>query len=225
VDVDVFRPPTEAERAAIRGELGWPQDVLICLFLGRLSREKGLLDLIDAWELVRHPGAVLMVVGPDVPGHALDAGAEARERVARRALDGRVFFHGPTTEPAPVFRAADVYVQPSHWEAAPFAVIEAMATGLPIVASRVGGMAEYLIEGANARLVSPQDPPALAAALEAILGDATARRDLGVHARQTAVKEFSEAVVCARYAQLFRELAVRGSRLQPPRNAVRSSRL
>lgn len=215
VDVRRFRPSDAHERNAIRRDLGWPVDRPICLFMARLSVEKGLLDLVEAWRHVSQAGALLQVVGPDMPGHHLDAGGQARALTARLGLESRVSFHGPTSDAPRVLRAADVFAHPSHWEAAPFAVIEAMATGLPIVATSVGGMGEYLTDGRNALFCPPRAPSDLARQIDRLLGDAALARRLGDEARRDALRDFDEAVVCERYERLLLE-AARQARPQPP---------
>jgi glycosyltransferase involved in cell wall biosynthesis len=210
VDTTRFRPPIEGEAAALRAELDWPIDRTIVLFLARLSREKGLMDLLDAWWRLSPREAQLDVAGPDMPGHPFDVGAAGRAWVAERRLGDSIRFVGPTSTPERLLRAADVVVQPSHWEAAPFGVIEAIASGRPVVATAVGGMAEYLVDGENALLCPPQSPSDLTAALARLLPDRGLQRRLGAAGRDLAEREFDERIVCARYASLFESVA--GSR-------------
>ena len=132
VDTRRFRPAADGERAALRQDMGWPIEPVICLFLARLSREKGLLDLLAAWKLLGASGTLLYVVGPDMPEHPFDAGPAAREYVRQHGLDSSVRFLGPTSEPERVLRAADVLVQPSHWEGAPFGVVEAIWAAIAV---------------------------------------------------------------------------------------------
>jgi glycosyltransferase involved in cell wall biosynthesis len=206
IDTTRFRPPAPGERDRLRAAIGWPADRLICLYLARLSREKGLLDLLAAWNIVQSQGPLLFVAGPDMDGHDFNVGPAARQLVEERGLSDSVRFLGPTSQPDQFLRAADVMIQPSHWEAAPFATIEAMASGLPVVTTRVGGMAEYIVDGVNGLLAPPHNPPELAAALRRVLTDSGLRQRLGLAARDTAVREFDEQVVCGRYAALFRTL-------------------
>ena len=207
VDVQRFRPSEPAERAQLREKWGWPTDRVICLFLARLSLEKGLMDLLSAWRGLADETALLCVAGPDMEGHSFNVGPTARAFMDEHKMQGRVRFLGATGEPERLLRAADLLVQPSHWEAAPFGVIEAMASGLPVVATRVGGMAEYLTDGVNALMCEPRDPEGLARQLRRMIGDAGLRRRLGDAGHATAVRDFDQAVVCARYADLFASLA------------------
>ena len=137
VDLVRFHPAVPGEARRLRTDLGWPTDRPIVLFVGRLSIEKGVLDLLEAWRLVARGDALLVLVGPDMPAHPWDAGRKARAYVARHALEDCVRFAGPAPETAHLYRAADLFVQPSHFEAFGLSAIEAMASGVPVLASNV----------------------------------------------------------------------------------------
>jgi glycosyltransferase involved in cell wall biosynthesis len=206
VDIDRFRPATVTERTAARERLGLPADRPIVMFLGRLGVEKGVLDLLEAWRLVTHPSAVLAVVGPDMEGHHLDAGPAARAFVAREGLVSRVRFLGGTHDPAATLWAADLFVQPSHYEAFGISLIEAMATGLPVVASGVGGMQDYLVDGENAVISGAHAPQRLARDIDRLLRDDGWRARLGAASRRTIEERFTEDAIGQSYAALFEGL-------------------
>ncbi|HMB81473.1 MAG TPA: glycosyltransferase family 4 protein, partial [Vicinamibacterales bacterium] len=113
IDMTHFRPAEPGERDRIRTDLGLPTDRVICLFVGRLSREKGVLELLEAWRLLRPPDALLVMAGPDMTGHPWDSGASGRAFVERHDLLGSIRFVGPLADVAPLVRAADLVVQPS----------------------------------------------------------------------------------------------------------------
>jgi glycosyltransferase involved in cell wall biosynthesis len=206
VDLTRFGLPADHERERTRESAGWPDDALVCLYVGRLSREKGVIELLEAWRAVRHPTALLVLVGPDMPGHPLDVGPLARQHVAEHGLGSRVRFHGAVQDVAPLLRATDLYVQPSHYEAFSNAVIEAMASGLPVVASRVGGMLDCIVDEENGLLTTPRDPADLARALQRVVDDAALRARLGQHARETVVRDFDEVKIFQKFAALFATL-------------------
>ncbi len=203
VDLERFRPPLPNERERIRSDLGWPVDRRIVLFVGRLSVEKGVMDLLDAWRLADRRDALLVLVGPDMPGHRWDAGARGRAFVAAHALGDRVRFEGPTADPAPFYRGADALVQPSHFEALGNTAIEAMASGLPVVTSGVGGLADFCVDGQNALLHEPRSPESLARAVGRLLDDAPLRARLAETARHTAADRFELCALLDRYARLI----------------------
>jgi glycosyltransferase involved in cell wall biosynthesis len=209
VDVQRFRPPVAGERETIRRRLGWPLDRLVVLFVGRLSREKGVMDLLDAWRFVNDrrrsedPRCALALVGPDMPGHPWDCGGPGRAFVEVHGLGDSVRFEGPSSDPAPFYRAADVFVQPSHFEALGNTAIEAMASGLPVVASGVGGLADFCVDGENALVHAPRSPESIASAIERMLDDAPLRARLGDAARRTAVERFEAGALLDEYASLI----------------------
>ena len=205
VSLDKFRPATPGESRRLRGELGWPTDKIVCLFLGRLGKEKGVLDLLDAWRRINRERALLVLVGPDMAGHSLDAGPEARAYAARHRLKDRVRFQGGTDRPERAMQAADVFVAPSRGEEFGVVRAEAMACGLPVVVSRIGGMVEYLTHRKNALLCEPGQPEELAALLRQIIDDASLRTALGRVARATAERYFDADFSAARIADVLRE--------------------
>jgi glycosyltransferase involved in cell wall biosynthesis len=209
VDLTQFHPPGPDDVARIRRALGWPADRRIALFVGRLSVEKGAMDLVEAWEFASRPEALLVLVGPDMPGHPWDAGGPARAYVAAHGLGDRVRFEGPASDTSAFYRAADLFVQPSHFEAFGSSALEAMASGLPIVSSGVGGLGDFLHDGQNALLHEPRSPASLGAALRRLLDDASLRERLATAAYLTA-QGFEQNALLDQYARLI-ESAV-GSR-------------
>jgi glycosyltransferase involved in cell wall biosynthesis len=212
VNVESYRVATAEEKAHVRREEGWPDAAFLCLYVGRLSLEKGVMELLAAWRDVGLERRLLVLIGPDMPGHALDAGRQAREYIATQGLDHHVVIPGESSDVARLLRAADAYVQPSHYEAFSNSLIEAMATGLPVIASNVGGMRECVVHEESGLLCRPQSPSELTGALTGLIGDPGLRARLGARARQTVIDHFSEATVFRRFAALFVATARRKSR-------------
>jgi glycogen(starch) synthase len=159
--------PSAVEVPERVGEPAEPPEVL---FVGRLSPEKGILDLVQAVN-----GTTLVVAG-DGP---------LRSRVPN-AL-GFV----PHDELGPLYERAAVVAVPSHREGFGVACAEAMAHGRPVVASAVGGLLDLVVDGETGLLVPPRDVPALRAALERLVGDAELRRRLGEAGRERVRERFS----------------------------------
>jgi glycosyltransferase involved in cell wall biosynthesis len=207
IDMTHFRPAEPGERDRLRRELGLPLDRVIGLFVGRLSREKGLLDLLEAWRILQPTDALLAVAGPDMTGHAWDAGAPGRAFVETHGLQDTVRFVGPLADVAPMIKASDLVVQPSHFEALGLSAIEALACGVPVVASAVGGLLDFVVDGENGRLSPPQNPAALAACIGPLLTDADARGRLAARARSSVLEDYDELTVFGRMRALFDRLA------------------
>lgn len=170
--------PTEAESRALRQSLGISSSEHIVISVGRLSREKGHADLIQAFGALsadsKYSACRLLLVG--------DGGERAR--LIRQAADlgDRVIFAGHQSDPWPYFCIADIFVLPSHTEGSPLVLFEAMAAGLPIVATAVGGIPETVSDGISARLISPGDVGSLAGAVSELLSDSRRAEALGAAA-------------------------------------------
>jgi teichuronic acid biosynthesis glycosyltransferase TuaC len=152
VDSQLFHP---RDRASARTELGLP-DGPLALYVGNLKREKGVLDLISAWGGVSVPGATLAIVG----------GGPARDELSSALPDGvRLAGPQPLASIPTWLAACDVLVLPSHAEGTPNVVLEALACGRRVVATRVGGIPDLIDRPELGALVEPRDPTALGVAL------------------------------------------------------------
>jgi glycosyltransferase involved in cell wall biosynthesis len=173
--------------------------------VGRLASPKDPLALIGALADVGSPFRVLVVGdGPD------RAGVEAAAR--RLGLDAAVEFAGERRDVAALLAGADVFVLASRSEGAPLSILEAMAAGLPVVASNVGGVGELVVDGETGLLVPPRDPAALTEALERLLADPALRRRLGAAGRRRALERFDLEAFRRAHVELYeRELARRGA--------------
>lgn len=172
------------------------------LFLGRLDRQKGVDTLIQAWAEVSNclPQARLAIGGAGPEETNLQA------LVAAAGLGDRVRFLGVVPDPERYLREAAAFVLPSWFEGIPNALLEAMASGVPCIATAIPGTMDVATDGEEALLVSPGDPPALAAALRRILTDDEAAARLAVSARRRVVAEFSLDALATRYEQLYLEM-------------------
>jgi glycosyltransferase involved in cell wall biosynthesis len=115
-------------------------------------------------------------------------------------------FYGTSEEVPQLLRGADIFVQPSHYEAFGLSVIEAMASGLPVIATRVGGMRDYLVDGENALLCDPMSPPDIARQINKLLGNVGFRNRLGNNGRNTVIRDFAESVVFGKFVHLFMDI-------------------
>jgi glycogen(starch) synthase len=174
------------------------------VFLGRLVASKGVGTLIEAVARLRTPGVQVVLVG-DGP-----ARGEVEAAVRRLGLDDRVHVTGfvPHHRTPAVLAAADLLVLPSVYEELGTVLVEALQVGLPAVASRVGGIPEVVADGRNGLLVPPGDAPALAAAIDAVLGDPALAARLAAGARERAPEHDWERVADEVRA-LYEEVAPR----------------
>jgi starch synthase len=171
------------------------------LFVGRLAANKGLHTLLDAWRAMPED-ATLLVAGD---GHLA---RELRERAAREGLGDRVRLLGAVSdeELRQAYAAADVFVLPSEYEAFGIVLLEAMAAGKPVVATRVGGMPEVVEEGRTGLLVPYGDAPALATAMGEVLGDPKRARAMGEAGRDRVQAGFTWDAVVTKVERLYEGL-------------------
>ena len=189
IDTSRFRPVNDAERIALRKALGWPQDRQVVLFVGFFSRDKRPDLLFRAWRLldpVTRPQ--LVFVGAKGTGYyEIDdaLGATIRRDALASGVADHLTFVNPTNDVERCFRAADLFVLPSVREAHPLALLEAMACGLPVIATRLPGATDAIVDhGLTGKLFAPDDEQALAGALRELLADPAAGRAMGERARE-----------------------------------------
>jgi len=196
-DPAVFHPPDgDGSRHAIRASLGTPGDRTVILTAGRLVAEKGYRELVEA---MRGVDAELWAVGPRLKSdHA--AGIEDVVNAAENDPDlrERIRFLGYRSDMPELLRAADIFTLPSHREGMPRSVIEAMLTGLPVVATNIRGTREEVVDGETGLLVPVRDIAALAGALNSLVADAARRAELGQAGLARARAHFVEDMVIER---------------------------
>ncbi|MCC6421741.1 MAG: glycosyltransferase family 4 protein [Gemmataceae bacterium] len=162
------------------------------LLLAKMDEWKGIDDLLAACTILRSQGSALEMTLAGPPGTAGDADG-LRAKISARGLAGMVRYVGVVRGEAKnhLLRWADAYVQPSHHEGMPLALLEGLAYGLPAVATCVGAVPEVVSPGREGLIVDPRDPSALAAAMASLAGDPGLRARCGDAARETAVARFS----------------------------------
>ncbi len=164
--------------------------------LARLVPQKGLEVLLDAFARLASPAR--LVIAGDGP---LRAALE--RRAAALDLAGRVRLLGPRADAAAVMAALDLFVLPSRWEGFGLVLLEAMAAGRPVVASRVSAIPEVVADGETALLVPPGDAAALAAAMQALLDDPARRQAMGAAGRRRVAERFAPAAMVAATLDLY----------------------
>ncbi len=174
----------------------------IILSVARLAPDKDHPTLIRAFKLVAmdHPRAQLWLMGdgPEAAG--------LHQLVAEYRLANKIRFIPGQDDIRPFLQQAAVFVLSSFYEALPNVILEAMAAGLPVVATQVGGVSELVIPGRTGWLVPPRDPSALAAALKHLLTDAATRQAFGLAGQHRAARNFSLRAMVAQHEKLLQEL-------------------
>jgi glycosyltransferase involved in cell wall biosynthesis len=166
-----------------------------------LAPEKGLDTLVDAWAIVAKevPEARLTLIGEGPERTSLET------RVERLGLAGLVELPGSSSDPSGVLRESDLFVLPSREEGMSIALLEAMALGIPSVASAIPGNRALLVDGVHGRLAPPDDPPGLARVLLEHRLDPGAG-SMAASARRRVSEDYSIAAVARRHLELFARL-------------------
>ncbi|WP_435015366.1 glycosyltransferase family 4 protein [Tundrisphaera sp. TA3] len=171
-------------------------------FVGRLAPEKGLDVLIRAWPLVllKRPEARLTLIGEGPERVGLEA------EIARLGLGPHIALTGASDDPASILRHCDLFVLPSREEGMSIALLEAMALGLPLVASAIPGNRALVTDRVHGRLARPDDPEDLARAMLERWADPEGSMAMAEAARLRAIQQYSIAAVAERHLDLFRSV-------------------
>lgn len=209
VDLDLFDVP--------RGPRPHPLEPVRCLAVARLIQRKGIQPLLQAWTLLER-GRFRLEIAGDGPLSAYYRGLAEELGIA-----GEVDFLGPLArdELAERYRAADLFTLVPFDEAFGNVYAEALASGLPIVGSAVGGIPELVDDGENGLLVPPGDPAATAGAIRRLADDPDLRRKMSAANRARAEKTLSWDHMAQQYVDLYRRLAARIPASRPGRQPRR----
>ena len=200
--IDAAELPAPGDRRRARAKLDLDDDALVVATVARLDPVKDFQSLLEAFALVRQvvPRARLLVVGDG------SERAELETRAARPDLAGAVNFLGLRSDVRAILPAADLYVNSSISEGVSITILEAMAAGVPVVATSAGGTPEVLAEGGAGVLVPVRNPFRLAQAIIALAADPAARARLATLGRRRVESSFTIQRMVAEYAQLYHRL-------------------
>jgi D-inositol-3-phosphate glycosyltransferase len=211
VDIEQFRP---GSKDVARAELGL-EDEHVILFVGRIEPLKGVDILINAAAIIESDvDCTVLIVGGDTSSRAQ---VEKLRSLAReKGIEKRVTFVGAVDhEKLPLYyNAADVCVVPSHYESFGLVAVEAMASGLPVVASRVGGMTDTVKHGETGYLIPWLCPEPFAERIELLLENEPLRRNLG-EAGRLAIDRYRWENVAGAILDLYNELTGASNELLP----------
>jgi glycosyltransferase involved in cell wall biosynthesis/peptidoglycan/xylan/chitin deacetylase (PgdA/CDA1 family) len=204
IAVESFSDLTAEHARRLRTQLGVGCDSRMILAVGRLSAEKGHACLVEAFADLcsNHPEheARLVIVGdgPERP--------RLRQTADSLGIGERLILTGHVADPRPYYLAADVMILPSLVEGSPNVLLEAMTGGVPIIASRVGGVPEMIIDDVNGLLVDAKDPRSLSSTMHRVLSDAVLSRKLAANARSVAATSYAPAERARILTELYTEI-------------------
>lgn len=196
VDMEMFNPHrfSQADRRATRAKWNIPENAKVLGIIGRLVREKGYFELFDAARMLadRFPDFRLMVIGDALASDHDDSTAALQKHLDALKLRDRVVFTGQRTDIPELLQACDVYTLPSWREGMPRSIIEAMAMGLPCVATNIRGCREEIVHGETGYIVPVRDAQALAQRGGQLLSDPELARQMGEAGLQRARQLYDE---------------------------------
>jgi glycosyltransferase involved in cell wall biosynthesis len=207
VDTLKFRPISAFERNGLRQKLMIPNKRIIISYVGRLVSYKGLPLLLRVAETIQStfPEVGFVLVGSGgVDMHNCEA--ELKLFVKAKGLEESVCFSGEVGNVHEYLQASDIFVFPSQEDAFPLALVEAMACGLPVISTPVGGIKEIITDRENGLLVKARDFQQLHEAISALLRDPKLSASLGTAAVKTVRERYSAGIIIQKYCELFRRV-------------------
>lgn len=192
------------DRLNYREKLNIKEDAIVYLFVGRLVSEKGILELLEAFNKMKknYGKAVLVVVG--------DTSGSEREQLFNYKEMKDIHFLGSRKDVNALLYMSDLFVLPSHREGLPRSIIEAMAMQKPIIATDIRGCREEVFEDVNGKLVTPKNTQHLFEAMVTLYESSDMRNHYGENSRNIAIAHFNEAKVLAKQLSLMNELPIKG---------------
>ena len=197
VDLSKFKPDSEA-RLAIRKQLEIEDNKLVFLFIGRLNIDKGVLDLAQAFSQINNEKLHMLFVGPDEQNMQAEINNLQKN-------NNNIHFIGYTDMPEVFMAAADVLCLPSYREGFGSVLIEAAAVGLPVIASRIYGITDAVIDHETGLLHEPHDINAIQSLIERIAEDEALRTKLGQQARARAIRDFSSELITQAWVDFYQD--------------------
>lgn len=198
--VDTQKYRQTVDKRFVRNHLGLAADTRLIALVATLKEQKGHRYLIEALTSIvpQHPDVHVLFIG-DGPLRG-----ELQLQVERLHLDGHIHFLGSRRDVPELLAASDLFVLPSLWEGLAMALLEAMATGLPVVASEVSGTVQVITPSESGILVPPGDTQPLAQAIEQLLNDSMLAQTMGVAAKRRVEEKFSAQKQADEHLALYR---------------------
>lgn len=198
--VDVARYPAAVDREEVRARLGLASTDHLMIMVGTFKRQKGHRYLIEAARSVLPQLADLQIL---LAGDG-ELAEEIKALVRNDGLAGQIHFLGDRRDIPELLATSDSFVLPSLWEGLSVALVEAMASGLPVIATEVSGTTQVMVDGETGWLVPPGDPGALARAMIELYSDASVARARGAAGRERVLASFSARSQAEQLAAMFR---------------------
>lgn len=209
VNTNIFHPVRKSEKERLRQSLGLPTNVKLVIYTGRLVSYKGLPLLLEAWKDIqaKYAKVLLLLVG-SASNDIFSCEQELKDFVNANRLENTIWFVGEVPEVSQFLKASDIFVFPTEKEAFGISLIEAMACGLPVIATPVGGIKDVVSNWENGILIKPGDHKTLYEALDKLLSDEKLTSKFGQAARESVQELYSSEFVTGKYLSLFQSLVI-----------------
>ena len=206
VNLQTFHPPSSIADA--RARISLRSTCRAIGIVGRIVREKGHREFLAMARAIasQYPETVFVVVGDSLESDRDQFGPKFRAMVAACGLENRFLFTGMTSCVQMYLQALDVFVLPSYREGFPRSILEAMATGLPVVTTNIRGCREAVVEGLNGLIVPPRDADALTVAVRQLLDDPQRASAMGEASLMRVRAHFTEEVVAGKIVGICNEV-------------------
>ena len=208
VDVTDYQPNTRnsSQSIEIRRSLGIPEEAFVALFVGRLQLDKGLIEFIEAAHIIKQKRSdiVFVVVGAPDPGNKRSV---KTSMLTQWKSEGDVIFTGRREDVPHLMAMSNAITAPTFYrEGIPRTLLEAAATGLPLVGTDMPGVREVIRHEENGLLIPPRDSKALADAVETLANDPIKSNAYGAASLSRAINEFNHRKVIGEYITMYKEL-------------------
>lgn len=190
---------SSVDRAVCRQELGLADQDIFLVSIGRLTYQKGHEFLVQSLpQILEHVPHIKAGICGEGPLHS-----QLQSQIAALGLSDHVKLLGARVDVSPILASADLFVLPSRWEGLSRALMEAMAAGVPVVATRVDGIQDLITDGVHGRLVSPEDPQGLAVSILQLLEDPQRMKTMGDAAQHHVLQAHSTDRMCQKHYELI----------------------
>lgn len=183
----------------VRLQLDIPLDAFVFIYLGRLNKDKGILDLAEAFSRIQNPNVYLLVVGPDEGGFA------KKIKLMNFAKQNNIRLIPFTNTPECFLSASDALSLPSYREGFGSVIIEAAAMGIPAIGSRIYGLSDAIVNNFTGLLHEPKDVNSILACLEFFIDNPVLVKEFGTNARARAVKEFDADCISQHWLDFYKQ--------------------
>ncbi len=202
IDAEIFRPASDQERLRAREMIEIPSEAFVIGGVGRLVPQKNFsLFLKVASNVLRvHPGVIFVIAGTG------PLESQLREEAATLGIAGHIRFLGHVTDRVGLYHALDTLMMTSDFEGTPMTLLEAMACGLPVVASAVDGIAEVCIHGKNALMVPPGDPEQFQESLRWLVDGKILSQSLGAEGRRRILERYDIKAIARSVEGVYEEV-------------------